>query len=181
MFISIRWEAILWVVTGSIFRRLSKNQKRPFCKLLALGSARLLWRNKIKSSQISQFFIFFFFFFFFFFTEMCWESHQVNTSTAKSKQAKPIFHFFFINQTVFQNMYEENIANFQNWAGWDFLWWCAICRSREIISKAQFPAPAAFHIIIILNKNNLFEFKHVDGPDESSMCAWFYTNAIFWR
>ena len=43
------------------------------------------------------------------------------------------------------------------------------CTSREIISKAHFPAPAAFHIIIILNKNNLFEFKHVDGPDENSM------------
>ena len=36
-------------------------------------------------------------------------------------------------------------------------------------SKAHFPAPAAFLTIIILNKNNLFEFKHVDGPDESSM------------
>ena len=42
MFTSITWEAILWVVTGSIFRRLSKKLKRQFCKLLALGSPRLL-------------------------------------------------------------------------------------------------------------------------------------------
>ena len=40
---------------------------------------------------------------------------------------------------------------------------------QQIISKEHFPAPAAFLIIIILNKNNLFEFKHVDGSDESSM------------
>ena len=40
---------------------------------------------------------------------------------------------------------------------------------QKIISKAHFPIPAVFLIIIILNKNNLFEFKHVDGPDESSM------------
>ena len=41
---------------------------------------------------------------------------------------------------------------------------------QKIISKAHFPAPAVFLIIVILNKNNLFEFKHVDGPDESSTC-----------
>ena len=37
----------------------------------------------------------------------------------------------------------------------------ATCSRKEIISKAYFPAPAAFFIIIILNKNNLIEFKHV--------------------
>ena len=30
-------EPILWVITCSIFRRLSKNQQRPFYKLLALS------------------------------------------------------------------------------------------------------------------------------------------------
>ena len=55
MFISIRWEAILWVVTGSIFRRLNKKLRHLFCKLLALGGPRFCRRNKIKSSQISQF------------------------------------------------------------------------------------------------------------------------------
>ena len=42
IFISIRWEAILWVVTGSIFRRLSKKLTRPFCKRFTLSSPRLL-------------------------------------------------------------------------------------------------------------------------------------------
>ena len=38
MFTSIRWEALLWVVTGSIFHQLSKTLFRSsFCKLLALG------------------------------------------------------------------------------------------------------------------------------------------------
>ena len=39
MFISIRWEAILWVVTD--FFRLGKTLRPSFCKLLALGGPRL--------------------------------------------------------------------------------------------------------------------------------------------
>ena len=50
------------------FRRLSKNQKRPFCKLLELGSARLLWKKQNKKlPNLSVFDNFFFFFF----TEIC--------------------------------------------------------------------------------------------------------------
>ena len=41
--------------------------------------------------------------------------------------------------------------------------------SQEIISNIQFTAPAAFLNIIILNKDNLFKFKHVDGSNESGM------------
>ena len=54
MFISIRWEAILWVVTSSIFRRLGKKLRPPFCKLWPSVVQIACRRNKIKRSQISQ-------------------------------------------------------------------------------------------------------------------------------
>ena len=56
----------------------------------------------------------------FFFTEICWDRHQVSTSTTKNKQAKPIFLIFSINQTFLVNIYAENTANLQNRAGREF-------------------------------------------------------------
>ena len=125
-------------------------------------------RNKIKNSQISQFLIKMLFL-------QRYVERDIRSAHPPQKISKPslFFIFFFINQTFLVNIYAENTANLQNRVGREFFFFflvvCATCRSREIITKAHFPAPAAFHIIIILNKNNLFEFKHVDGPDESSM------------
>ena len=82
---------------------------------------------------------------------------DVRSAHPPQKISRPgLFFNFFINQPSLVNIYVENAANLQS-------------SRKEIISKAHFSAPAAFLIIIILNKNNLFEFKHVDGPDESSM------------
>ena len=114
MFISIRWEAILWVVTSSIFRRLSKNQKRPFCKLLALGSAKLL--QKKQNKKIPNLSVFDKNAFLQRYVERdIWSAHP------PQKISKPsLFFNFFINQTFLVNIYAENTANLQNRAGRDF-------------------------------------------------------------
>ena len=50
-----------------------------------------------------------------FFTEICWERHQINTSTTKNKQAKAFSIFLLIKLS-----YAENAANLQSRAGQDF-------------------------------------------------------------
>ena len=69
----------------------TRQETRPsFCKLLALGSPRLLQKKQNKKlpnlSVLNKNT---------FFTEICWERHQISTSTTKNKQAKAIFQFFY--------------------------------------------------------------------------------------
>ena len=77
-------EAILWVVTSSIFRRLSKKTKTPFCKLLALGDPRLL----VEETKF-----------------------QISTSTTKNKQAKAIFQFYFIPNYLSAHLIKKKLQN----------------------------------------------------------------------
>ena len=75
-------------------------------------------RNKIKSSQISQFLIKMFFFFFlerYVERDIRWSAHP------PQKISKPsLFFNFFINQTFLVSICAENTANLQNRAGREF-------------------------------------------------------------
>ena len=53
---------------------------------------------------------------------------------------------------------------------------------QEIISKAHFSGPTAFHNKIIRSKDYLFKFNHVDGSSRSGTgYSTFYMNDFFWR
>ena len=83
-------------------------------------------RNKIKSSQISQFLIKMFFF-----TEICWERHQISASTTKNKQAKAIFQSFLLIKLPWLTSMQKTPPNCKVGLGEMFLVVCNLHETSE--------------------------------------------------
>ena len=129
--ICIRWKAILWVVTGLIFRQLSKKTKSSFCKLLALGCPRLLVEETTLDKNDS--------------------AHPLQ------KINKPkLFFKFILYQTTLEHIWLKNAENLQNREWARSFYWCATsklqlsfscllnianCAQSWILKTANFPYP----------------------------------------
>ena len=88
------------MVIDSIFRRLSKKTKTPVCKVLALGSPRLLVEETkvLNLSILDKNDVF---------SQICRDRHPISTSTKKNKQAKAIFQFYFISNYLDKHLIKK--------------------------------------------------------------------------
>ena len=119
--IRIRWEAILWVLISSIFRRLSKKTKTHYASFWLSVVIDCLKRNKVKISQFLKKKMIFLHTYVQKGIKSALPTHtptptHTHTHTHK-KQAKAIFQFYFIPNISSD---QKTPKNCKNRAGRDF-------------------------------------------------------------